>query len=507
VNAAAGTLVQSVDWAAIAPALLPAAGALVALAVDLLLPRRPVVVGGVALVALLAGLVSLLPLRDGTRETFCAPPVTAEPPACSYVADHLALSVQLVLLAAGAVVVLLTIAERALPSGELQVLLLASVAGAATTAAARDLATLVVALELVSLPSFALVALRRDAVAGQAALTAFLTSVVATSVTVLGVAFVYAGTGTLFLQRTAPALADAGVRQPLVLAGLVLVLAAPAFKLASVPFHAWAPDTYLGAPLPVAAYLSAVSKGAGLVALLVVTLGGFAPASGTWTVAVGLLCAATLVVGNLGALRQVSVVRLLAWSSIAQAGYLLLPVAAGAAAGLGGLHGLVAAASVAYLAAYAAMNLGAFAVVGAAAGPGRTASGLRLEDLRGLARTRPLLGLPLVFFLACLAGLPPGLVGLVTKVRVFEPVVRGGTGWLALLAVVAALATVVGLAYYLRFAAILLAAPVTAQAPAPPPAAARRRVAAGTGWAVGVTLAATVVLSAAPSLVVGLLGR
>jgi NADH-quinone oxidoreductase subunit N len=153
------------------------------------------------------------------------------------------------------------------------------------------------------------------------------------------------------------------------------------------------------------------------------------------------------------------------------------------------------------------MNLGAFAAVGAAAGPGRAASGMRLEDLRGLARTRPLLGLPLVFFLACLAGLPPGLVGLVTKVRVFEPPVRGGTGWLALLAVVAALATVVGLAYYLRFAAILLAAPVPVAArgagagTARPPA-----VALGTGWAVGVTLAATLVLSAAPSLVVGLLG-
>jgi NADH-quinone oxidoreductase subunit N len=335
--------------------------------------------------------------------------------------------------------------------------------------------------------------------------------VVATAVTVLGVAFVYAGTGTLFLQRTAPALADAGVRQPLVLAGLVMVLAAPAFKLASVPFHAWAPDTYLGAPLPVAAYLSVVSKGAGLVAVLAVTAGGFAPAAGTWAPAVGLLAAGTLVVGNLGALRQQSVVRLLAWSSIAQAGYLLLPVAAGAVVGLGGLDGLVAAAAVAYLAAYAAMNLGAFAVVAAAASvvrPDRPASALRLSDLRGLARTRPLLGLPLVFFLACLAGLPPGLVGLVTKVRVLEPPVRGGTGWLALLAVVAALATVVGLAYYLRFAAILLAAPVAAPlvTPAPAgPAAPRPAVVAGTRWAVGVTLTVTLVLSAAPALVVGLL--
>ena len=501
-SAAAGSLVQSVDWVALLPALVPAVGAVVALVVDLVVPHRPVLVATVALASLLGGLAALPALRDGTRATFCAPPQAGAPPACSYVADHLALTVQLVLLAGAAVVVLMVAGEHDLPPGELQALLLASVAGAATVAAARDLATLVVALELVSLPSFALVALRRDAVAGQAALTAFLTSVVATAVTVMGVAFVYAGTGTLFLQRTAPALADAGVRQPLVLAGLVLVLAAPAFKLASVPFHAWAPDTYLGAPLPVAAYLSVVSKAAGLVALLAVTLGGFAPASGTWAPAVGVLAAATLIVGNLGALRQRSVVRLLAWSSIAQAGYLLLPVAAGAVVGLGGLDGLVAAASVAYLAAYGAMNLGAFAAVGAAAGPGRHASALQLDDLRGLARTRPWLGLPLVFFLACLAGLPPGLVGLVTKVRVLEAPVRAGTPWLALLAVVAALATVVGLAYYLRFAAVLLAAPAAAATPVP---ARPRRVAVGAGWAVGVTLVVTVVISAAPALVVGLL--
>ncbi len=490
--------VQSLDYVALAPVLVLAAGALLVLLVDLAAPRRPALVGGVSIGCVVVALACLVPLRDGSRATFCVAPSPPLPPACSYVADHLAVSVQLVLLAGAGVVVLLSMAERSLPPGELHFLLLSSVAGATTVAAARDLATLVVALELVSLPSFALVALRRDARAAQAGLTVFLVSVVATAVTVLGVAFVYAGTGTLFLQRTAVALAGAGVRQPLVLAGLVLVLAAPAFKLAAFPLHAWAPDTYLGAPLPVAAYLSVVSKGAGLVALLAITLGGFAPAAGTWAPAVAVLTAGTLVVGNLGALRQRSAVRLLAWSSVAQAGYLLLPVAAAGTAGVGGLTGLAAAAAVAYLAAYAAMNLGAFAVVAAAAPPGRTTASLRLDDLRGLARTRPALGLSLAFFLACLAGLPPGLVGLVTKVRVLELPVRSASGWLAVLA---AVATVVGLAYYLRFAAILFAPP-EGSAVAGPAAASR----ATTGWAVGLTLATTVVLSAAPALVLGLLG-
>jgi NADH-quinone oxidoreductase subunit N len=274
-----------------------------------------------------------------------------------------------------------------------------------------------------------------------------------------------------------------------------MVLAAPAFKLAAVPFHAWAPDTYTGAPLPIAAYLSVVSKGAGLVALLALTLVGFGSDTSSWAPAVAVLCALTLVVGNLGALRQRSLVRMLAWSSVAQAGFLLLPVASAAPASL---HALAASASVAYLAIYAAMNLGAFAVVAAAAPEGRSPWSLRLDDLRGLARTQPLLGLPMAFFLACLAGLPPGIVGLVAKVRVLELPVRGGSVWLAL---VAAAATVVGLVYYLRLAVLLFVAPVPAVVAAQP----SRPVGVGPAAAVAGTLAASVVLSVLPALAIGLL--
>lgn len=492
------SLVQSVDWVALLPPLLLAGGALLVLVVDLLLPHRPAVLTATSLVVVAAAGLALVPLRDGLRATFCLPG-TVRPPSCSYVADHLAVSVQLVLIAGTAVVVLMAAVERSLPAGELHFLLLASVAGAVTVAAARDLASLVVALELVTLPSFALVALRRDASAAEGALTAFLMGIVATAVTVMGVAFVYAGTGTLYLQRTGQAIADAGVRQPLVLAGLVMVLAAPAFKLAAVPLHAWAPDTYLGAPLPVAAYLSVVSKAAGLVAVLVVTLIGFGPASATWAPAVAVLAAATVLIGNLGALRQRSAVRLLAWSSIAQAGYLLVPVAAAAPARL---HGLAASAAVAYLAAYAAMNLGAFAAVGAATPAGTSPSSLSIDDLRGLARTRPLIGLPLAFFLACLAGLPPGVIGLVIKVRVLEVPVRGSTAWLA---VVVAVATVIGLAYYLRFAALLFAAPAGVPARAGAAPAAARPGSRALGAAVALTVAVSIVLSVFPALALGLL--
>jgi NADH-quinone oxidoreductase subunit N len=490
------TLTQPVDLLVLASPVLLALGALLVLVVDLVLPGRQRVAAALSLLVVVVAGLALLPLRTGDRSTFCVPPVRSAGTACAYVADDLALVVQLVLLAGGAVVLLMSLAERRLPPGEYHFLLLVSLSGGVTVAAARDLATLVIALEVVSLSTFALVALRRDTAAAEAALTAFLVSVVATAVTVMGIAFVYAGTGSLLLGQIRVALADPAAQQPLVQAGVVMVLAAPAFKLAAVPFHAWAPDTYLGAPLPVAAYLSVVSKGAGLVALLSITLLGFGPMASTWAPAVAVLTALTMVVGNLGALRQRSLVRLLAWSSVAQAGYLLLPVAAG---GDQGLHALAASASVAYLAAYAAMNLGAFAVVTAVAGD-RSPWSLHLDTLRGLARSSPGLGLPMAFFLACLAGLPPGIVGLVVKVRVLEAPVRGGSAWLALLA---AAATVVGLAYYLRLA-VLLFLPVPDEALE---AAPRRPavVPAGPAGAVAVTLVATVVLSVAPALVVGLL--
>jgi len=492
------TSVQSIDYAAIAPPLVVAVGAVVVLLLDLVLGPRVAravdPVPAVALSVLVAAGLLLWPLRHGTRATFCVPG------ACSYVADPLAVTIQLVVLAGAVVVVLLSMSERGLPMGEYSFLLLASVSGALVVAAARDLATLIIALEVVSLPSFALVALRRDAASAQAALTAFLMSIVATAVSLLGIAFVYAGTGTLHLQQLRVSLAEPAARQPVVLAGVVLTFAAPAFKLAAVPFHGWAPDTYRGAPLSIAAYLSLVSKGAGVVALISLSFGGFAAAETTWAPLLAVMAAATMLVGNLGALRQRGVVRLLAWSSIGQAGYIIVPLACAGRVD----PALAVSAAVAYLAAYGAMNLGAFAVVAAAVPDGASPGAVRLTDLRGLARTRPFLGLSLAFFLACLAGLPPGLVGLFVKVRVFDVPVQAGLGWLA---VVMGVATVIGLAYYVRFAALLFAEPPAGLPAAGAEGAARleqprARPAVG---AVALMLGVTLVLSAAPALVLGLL--
>jgi NADH-quinone oxidoreductase subunit N len=323
-------------------------------------------------------------------------------------------------------------------------------------AAARDLLSLLIALEVVSLPAFVLVGLRRDdARSAEAALKFFLFSVVSTALTAYGIALLYGATGHITLSGIAGALsarhAHAGAMSALAAAAVVLVIVGFAFKVSAVPFHFWTPDTYEGAPVAIAAFLSVASKAAGFAGLIVLLLRGFGAYADVWGPVVAVLAAVTMTVGNLVALRQWHLVRLLAWSTVAQAGYLLMPL--GVAATAGGRSGhelhLAAQATLAYLAVYAAMNLGAFACVTAIA---RRFPRLAISDIRGLARHSPWLAAAFVLFLTALAGLPPGVAGLFAKVVVLRAAVHGHVTWLA---VVAAVNTVIGLAYYLRVAATM----------------------------------------------------
>ncbi|MGW4722175.1 NADH-quinone oxidoreductase subunit N [Streptomyces sp. NPDC004291] len=462
-------LVQSVDWLTIAPPVLTAAVALAVLVADLFLPpERKQVLGWTAIGGLTAALALLVPLRAGDRSTFCLTPDTRVT-ACSYTADHFTLVVQLLVLAGALLTALLSLdATREetpvggrpsphghLPAGEYWFLLLSSAAGAALLPASRDLATLVVALEVASLPAFALVGLKRgDRRSGEAALKFFLSSVTATAVTLLGASFVYAATGTLHLTEIAQRLDDVpGQLQTLAEAGVALTLVGFAFKTAAVPFHFWVPDTYVGAPLPVAAYLSVVGKAVGFTGLILVTVVAFPSYADVWGPALAVLAALTMTAGNVAALRQLSTrawsaVRLLAWSSVAQAGYLLVPIAAAAYSGNDQVG-----ATVAYALMYAVVNLGAFAVVALVA---RVRPRNRIEDYRGLYAASPAAALALAFFLLNLAGLPPGIIGLFAKVTVFSAAVDAGLGWLA---VVMALNVVIALYYYLRWTALLFRTP------------------------------------------------
>ena len=379
-------------------------------------------------------------------------------------------------------------------------LLLAAVAGAVALAGARDLATLVVALETATLPAVGLVALRRDPSGAQGALTFLLTALMSLGLLLLGSALLLAATGSAHLDRIAAALGEPGlpprVRTVAVL-GVLLAVAGIAFKLSLVPFHLWTPDTYAGAPLPVAAFLASVSKIAGAGAVVVLLTVGVLPLAAAWAPVLGVLAGLTITVGNLVALRQRLAVRLLAWSTVAQAGWVILPLAGAASGGMGDARG-AAVGAVGYLAAYTAATLAVFAVVVVLARHHRAGEEHPLTAYRGLARREPVAAAVLAFALACLAGLPPGLVGLVAKVLAVRPVV---TAEVWPLAVIAAANVAVALVYYLRWAALLFLAPVT-PAPDQPPS---WRLRPAEGVALGASAAACLVLSVWPQFVAGVL--
>lgn len=493
-------MIQAIDHVALLPVYLAAGTALLALLADLALARRTVTVAvtaaGAAAVAVAAWTVG----AGRVRETFC---LTDPPGACSYLADQTSalVAVLFALLTLG-VLGLSAASLRRLPAGEYCFLLAASMTGGVALGYSRDLVTLIVALETLTLPLYALVALRRRSVeSAQGAVTFFVVSVVSVAVTLLGAALLYAATGAVHLRVLAGALAG-GVPaelRPLAVAGAVLVLAGLAFKVAAVPFHAWAPAAYDGAPVPVAAYLSTASKLGGVVAVLYVVGDGLWP----WLDVVGPVLAGlavlTMTVGNLVALRQRRMVRLLAWSSVAQAGYILAPLGAFAAAAgrTGEAFTLAVGATVAYAIFYVMMELAAFGSVVALRG---TSDGGEIAEYRGAARRAPLVGAAFTLALIGLAGLPPGLAGMFAKVVVVRALLGGGAEWLA---VVVAINAVIGLAYYLRVAVQLYAAPAPEREPragaAPPPGVPLRSgpVAVALG---GATLAAAVV-GFAPQLI------
>ena len=481
---------QDIDWAAVAPPLVLAVAAMVVLLVDAFAgpprSRRAALVPATLTVlsVVVAGVLAAR-LWGEQHATFCVDrPLSESAQVCSFAVDGLTLVFWGVVLFGTAVVALIgtvAVAEGRTPLGEWNFLLLCSATGALTIAASRDLVTLVVALEVVSLPAFAMTGLRRgDRKAAEAAVKFFLVSVISTAVMLMGVSLVYGATGSVFLAPMAAALDGGTPTGDVAAVGALLTIVGLAFKVAAVPFHMWVPDTYVGAPVAVAAYLSVVSKAAGFVGLILVLDVGMAPLEDVWAPLLGVLAALTMTFGNVLALRQTHAIRLLAWSSVAQAGYILVPFAAGTSAESSSAVG----ASMGYLAIYAFVNLGAFAV---AAVVGTSYPAQRLSDYRGLVREEPGAGWALAFALVALAGLPPGVIGLLAKVLVFD-VAAGPTTWLA---VVMALNVAIGLVYYARWLGELFR-------PAEVAGGSRYDVPNGVGVAIGLTFTAGVVFSVFP---------
>lgn len=488
----------SVDLLALAPVLAPALGAVLVLVLDALVPapaRRlhlPLAAALLAAGAAATAAAALGPV-DRTR-SLCVPAPDA---VCFHDPGDTGSLLQLLALTAGLVVVLLLLRpgpDDAGPRDEAvtAALVLATVSGATVVAAAVDLGSWLVGLELATLPAVALVALRGRRAAAHGALSLLLTSLVSFGLLVLGAALWVVATGQVVLggAGVADAWADPA-RRPALLVGVLLMLAGLGFKVSAVPFHAWTPPAYAGSGPVVATLLGTVSKAAA-VAGLVAVVGALDPLLGTGghphalVLPLALLAAVSMTIGNVVALRQDRLLRLLAWSTIAQSGWVLLPLAAL------GREGRTAAT--AYAVTLVLGSLGAFAALAHARATDEVADDSR-ASVAGLLRRTPWAGVALGLALLSLAGLPPGVVGLVGKLVALRAAVGAGLWWLAGLAVAN---VVLGIAAYLRWVLVLL------ERPRPQHVRSGTRSPA-TLAAVVLALGLLVVTSAVPQSVLGLL--
>jgi len=426
------------------PALLPvdfwALGAVMALAVGamllLLLEFVPAKAGSgrgavVSLLTLVAAGYAVFRVREERRLLFGG----------MFVHDGFTVFFTLLFCAIGAIAVMLSwdyIKRTRINQAEYYALLLSATLGMVIMAASNDLITIFLGLELMSLALYVLVGFRRGQLeSNEAALKYFLLGAFASGFLLYGIALLYGATGTTGLGPMAAFLADSpALRNPLFLAGGLLLLTGFGFKVAAVPFHMWTPDAYEGAPTSVTAFMSAGAKAAGFAAMLRVALKVLAPTQADWAPLLIWIAILTMTVGNVTALLQTNLKRMLAYSSIAHAGVVLVAVVAGGTDG--------ASAALFYLAVYSFMNLGAFGIL-TLLGKGPEERVL-ISDLAGLGFRQPLLGLAMTVFMLSLGGIPP-TAGFMGKLYVFSVALKAG---LVPLVIVGVLNSVVAIFYYLR---------------------------------------------------------
>jgi NADH-quinone oxidoreductase subunit N len=442
------------DYHALAPEIILTATIVVVLIVDLFVgPSKKFIVNQLAGVGILGSFVPIV--------TLAAKGISGHPRSMfggAYVVDVFSLVVKALFLGIGYVVLLMSanyIEEGDYYEGEFVFLILSSLLGMLVISSSRDLIGIFIALELLSIPAYMLAGWRkRDLRSNEASLKYYLLGVLATAVMLYGMSLIFGATGTTLLTGINKKLDVASNLEPLVTIGIFFVVIGFAFKISAVPFHFWAPDTYEGSPTPVTAFLSVASKTAGFVALLELVYIGFLGRNDVWTPLFWILAALTMTVGNLIALRQTNIVRMLAYSSIAQAGYILVPFAV-AGTNLKAQQDALTA-SIVYLLLYAAMNLGAFAVVIAVAR--KTRSG-EIRSYGGLINYAPGLTWMMIAFMASLAGIPP-LGGWFAKFYVIRAALDAGTPGATVLVIILAVNSVIALYYYMNVVRVMWSSPV-----------------------------------------------
>lgn len=429
-----------IDYLALAPELVIVATMFVVFALDLILTRPNkywTATAAVAGTAMAAVPLIFLAVDGEVRSMFDG----------SYVVDEFALVLKGLFIVSAYLVLLLShhyIESERFYQGEYYFLILASVLGSLLMASSRDLIILFVGLELTTGPLYLLAGWRKgDLKSNEASLKYFIMGVLSTGILLWGMSLLYGLTGEVSFSGLAVATVGLETEPAMILAVLFVILGF-AFKISAAPFHFWAPDTYEGAPTPVTAYLSVNSKAAGFVAMLLVMYLALPGLSGIWAPALWILAALSMTLGNLSALRQTNIVRLLAYSSIAQAGFMLVPFAAAAVAGSNLEQGF--SATITYLVIYSLMNLGAFAVVIAVANKLGTGE---IDGWAGLGKIDARLGLLVGIFFFSLAGIPP-LAGWFAKFEMFRSVIIAGGSATIVLAVIAAINAVIAFYYYAR---------------------------------------------------------
>ena len=431
----------TIDWHAFAPEAVLLAWTCLVVVLDMVgLERVRRFMPGFTGIGFLLAMIPVLTLwNDGaTRTMFDG----------AYVVDRYALALKGLFLISGYVVVLLStqyMADGDYYDSEYYELLASSILGMLVMSSARDLVSIFVALELLSIPAYLLAAWRkRDLKSNEAGLKYMLMGVFASAIMLYGMSLLYGVAGDTRLTVIAEKLGED--TKPLLTLASLFTLIGFAFKVSAVPFHTWAPDTYEGAPTPLTAFLAVASKAAGFVAMVTIITTAFPGQSKVVEPFMWVLSAATMSIGNLIAMRQTNIVRMLAYSGVAQAGYIMAPLAVYSKTGTDGVS--ASSAIVNYLIIYAAMNLGAFAVVIAAAR--KTRSG-EISSFGGMLNYAPGLTAAMTVFLFSLAGIPP-MGGWLAKWQVFSVLLQSKSNWGTALALVAAVNTVLAAFYYLNVA-------------------------------------------------------
>jgi NADH-quinone oxidoreductase subunit N len=422
----------TVSWSAIAPEIVLLSCACVLLALAIFLPDR--LAHPAAAVVAVGGLAGAM-----------VAPIAQWDDRARYAFDHTVRidafgnGARLLIFAAGIFAVLLAwgvprVAEHAV---EYHALLLTACAGMSLLAVANSLMILFIALELFSIALYVLVAIDVDALPGlEGALKYLIIGSVGAAFLLYGSALVYGATGQIEFDRVAQAISHGDAHSGVLLLGIALVIVGLGFKANAAPFHMWTPDAYEGAPTPVTAFMSAATKTVALVVTMRVLVAAFGQNSAIWETAMGALAIASFVIGNLAALRQSNVKRMLAYSTVGHTGFLFTAVAAHTQ--------LATRALLYYLTVYGIMNIGAFALVELREREiGRP---VLIDDFRGYGYRRPVLAIAMVVFMLSLAGLPPA-GGFIGKLAIWSAAVDAGQTYLAVAGV---LATVVALGYYLK---------------------------------------------------------